>query len=338
MYRLSRRDFLKLGLASLGGLAFTPFYPQIGEFDDIRLVRVATDSVSVYKKPSDDSLIVGQWYRDEIIRVYEEVIAEEPAYNPVWYRVWGGYVHRGRLQPVNIIFNEPLPYIPEGQRLLAEVTVPYTQAMRYTKTYGWQPNLRLYYETVHWITAVDEGPDGTAWYRIFDELVGYPYHVPAIHMRPIPEEELTPISPDLPLDAKRIEVNLTKQILEAYEYDQVVFRTTVATGIPAKDMNTPVGTFNIDPKTPSKHMGDGRLFAGIEDYELPGVPWTCFFTEVGHAFHGTYWHDNFGTPMSHGCVNMRTPDAKWLYRWVRPPHKPGEIYNKGLGTQVIIHY
>ena len=51
--------------------------------------------------------------------------------------------------------------------------------------------------------------------------------------------------------------------------------------------------FRIDPKTPTKHMGNGNLFAGADDYELPGVPWTSFFTGDGQAFHGTYWHENF---------------------------------------------
>lgn len=83
-------------------------------------------------------------------------------------------------------------------------------------------------------------------------------------------------------------------------------------------------------------MGNGNLFADLDDYELPGVPWTCFFTEVGHAFHGTYWHDNFGVPMSYGCINMRTQEAKWLFRWVLPVHDPDRIYTTGYGTQVVI--
>jgi hypothetical protein len=89
---------------------------------------------------------------------------------------------------------------------------------------------------------------------------------------------------------------------------------------------------------PAKHMGNGNLFAGADDYELPGVPWTCFFTDAGHAFHGTYWHENFGTPMSHGCVNMRTSEAKWIFRWALPPHTPDAMSNRGYGTAVDIHY
>jgi hypothetical protein len=83
-------------------------------------------------------------------------------------------------------------------------------------------------------------------------------------------------------------------------------------------------------------MGNGNLFAGPEDYELPGVPWTSFFTDSGVAFHGTYWHDNFGTPMSRGCVNMRIEDAKWLFRWVHPLHTAEGISSRGHGTSVVI--
>ena len=343
MSPLSRRDFLKLGATALGGLAFNPFSPYFKQFDDSQLVRVTTSSVSVYSQPNDQSLITGQWFRDELIHVYGEVNGGAPAYNPIWYRVWGGYVHRGRLQKVRVLFNEPLDTIPEGARQLAELTVPYTQAMRYTKTYGWQPNLRLYYGSVHWIDGIDEGPDGQPWYRIFDELVGFPYHVLAIHLRPIPAEEWAPITPEIPLENKRIEVNLGAQILTAYEYDRIVLQTTISSGVASTRPNpkalstkTPVGEFNILEKYPSKHMGNGNLFASPEEYELPGVPWTSFFTLSGYAFHGTYWHDNFGTPMSSGCVNMRIQEAKWLFRWARPLSEPGQISNRGIGTPVVI--
>ena len=83
-------------------------------------------------------------------------------------------------------------------------------------------------------------------------------------------------------------------------------------------------------------MGNGNLFAGIEDYELPGVPWTSFFTETGVAFHGTYWHDNFGTPMSRGCINMRIQEAKWLFRLTHPFHEPYKISNRGSGTKIVV--
>jgi lipoprotein-anchoring transpeptidase ErfK/SrfK len=342
MPKMSRRDFLKLGSSAIAGFGVLPFMLGLESFDDSHQVRVATKAVTVHSGASDQNRITGQRFRDELVNIYEEVDAGAPEYNPIWYRVWGGYIHRARLQKVKVLFNQPLASIPEGTRHVAEITVPYTQAMRYTKAYGWQPNLRLYYRSVHWITGIDEGPDGTQWYRIFDELVGFPYHVPAIHLRPIPLEEWSALTPDIPLEDKRIEVNLTTQTLIAYELDKELLKTKISSGIANSGINTglstqtPTGDFRIISKYPSKHMGNGNLFASPEDYELPGVPWTCFFHEAGYAFHGTYWHDNFGTPMSRGCVNMRIDEAKWLFRWVRPLHDANRTYTPGYGTRVII--
>ena len=363
--KFSRRDFLKLSGLSVASLAFSPYLPaRWGSFDDSNVVRVATASVSVYKEPSDKSLITGTWYRDDLVHVYEEVVAKEPVYNPVWYHVWGGYMHRSRLQRVKNILNLPLDSIPEGTRLLAEVTVPFTMPYRNTKAYAWQRldqiysrNPPLYYESVHWIDAVQTGPDGQPWYRIFDELEGanVEYLVPAMHMRPLPLSAFDPISPDIPWEQKKIEVNLTLQTLTAYEYGKAVFSTNVSSGIPGGGTSgvkgisttTPQGTFEIIDKYPSKHMGfsyfssttKGGSLADSDGYVLPGVPWTCFFTDVGHAFHGTYWHENFGINMSHGCINMRTHEAHWLFRWARPPHKADAVSNHAArGTMVEIHY
>jgi len=345
MTRLSRRDFLKLSASTVASLAFSPLLPGLDfdPFHDGEQVRVTRKSVSIFSAPDDQSQIVSQRFRDELVHIYGEVNSGTPVYNPIWYRVWGGYLHRGYTQKVKVLFNEPLTTIPEGTLQLTELTVPYSQAMRYTKTYGWQPNLRLYYGTTYWIDGIDEGPDGQPWYRIYDELVGFPYNVAAIHLRPIPFEEWSPITPEVPLENKRIEVNLNTQILTAYEYDNVVFQTNISSGIPAGrpspnviSTKTPSGEFRVFEKYPSKHMGNGNLFAGVEDYELPGVPWTSFFTKSGVAFHGTYWHDNFGTPMSRGCINMRIPEAKWVFRWTRPVGEPQRVFNRGTGTKVVV--
>ena len=199
------------------------------------------------------------------------------------------------------------------------------------------------------IIAIEKGPDGENWYRIFDELdSNVPYYVPAIHMRLIAPEALAPISPDVPAGQKRIEVNLTTQVLTAYEGDKSVYRTTISSGIPSNDFKTPTGDFYIHEKMPAKHMGYSYFgvgqkgivnsFADADGYALPGVPWTSFFTTAGHAFHGTYWHENFGTPMSHGCINMRTEEALWLFRWANPPHEAGRTFNRGIGTPVQIRY
>ena len=346
MTKLTRRDFLKLGGLSIGSLAFTPSLVDSLSFDDSNLIRVATTSLSVHSQPDDQSRIVSTWLKDELLHVYEEVVAETPTYNPVWYRVWGGYVHRAHMQKVKVLFNKTIQSIPEGENRLVEVTIPYTQPWRVTKAYGWQRlGFRLYYGSVHWITAVEPGPDGETWYRIYDDLTGFPYHVNAMHVRPIPDDELTPITPEVDNQNKRIDVNLATQTITALEFNKPVLKTTISSGIPngRRDANgistkTPQGEFRIQDKMPAKHMGDGNLFADADGYELPGVPWTCFFTNQGHAFHGTYWHDNFGVPMSHGCINMRTEEAKWLFRWALPPHESGKTFNRGYGTLVETHY
>ena len=59
-------------------------------------------------------------------------------------------------------------------------------------------------------------------------------------------------------------------------------------------------------------MGDAGSF------DLPGIPWVSYFVTTGVAFHGTYWHNDYGTPRSHGCVNVSAANAQWLYRWTLP--------------------
>jgi lipoprotein-anchoring transpeptidase ErfK/SrfK len=87
----------------------------------------------------------------------------------------------------------------------------------------------------------------------------------------------------------------------------------------------------------SKHMGNGQLTDDLEAYELPGVPWTTFFAQNGVALHGTYWHTNYGMTMSHGCVNMRTEEAKWIFRWTTPVIAPETWEQTGYGTRVLVY-
>jgi len=98
----------------------------------------------------------------------------------------------------------------------------------------------------------------------------------------------------------------------------------------------------------SKHMGNSTLTDLLAEYLLPGVPWVSFFQpqdgwisvaepKDGVAFHGTYWHTNFGTRMSHGCINMRNDEAKWLFRWLNPVMKTDTMSTIGMGSQVIVY-
>ncbi len=104
---------------------------------------------------------------------------------------------------------------------------------------------------------------------------------------------------------KRFLVDLSDQMLYAYEGDTLVRSTLISSGLWPNV--TVIGTFYIYVKYTSQRMiGPG--------YDLPGVPYVMYFYQ-GYALHGTYWHNNFGHPMSHGCVNMPTPEAEWAFNW-----------------------
>lgn len=347
---ISRRDFLKLSALALGGLAFNPFPEPQDEYEiaSRSIGRVTVDRrAAIYEESHEHSGVVRWTRQDELLNIYYQLTPPEgPPYNPIWYRVWGGYIHSAYVQLARFRYNTPLLGIPESGQL-AEVTVPYTQAYEYNRYDGWQPKYRLYYETIHWITGINTGPDGKLWYELTSEIDdNLIYHVPAVHLRPISDEEMAPISPDLAYVDKRIEVSLASQYLTAYERDQPVFGARISSGLRGSEVpdgtQTPRGQFHITSKTPSKHMGGIQASGAPDTYILPGVPWTCFFIyETGVAFHGTFWHGNFGARMSHGCVNMRNEDAKWLFRWVTPvfdlPVQDRRSWDsRGYGTQVII--
>lgn len=122
-----------------------------------------------------------------------------------------------------------------------------------------------------------------------------------------------------PSGEKHIYVDLSTQTLMAYQGKTLVMKTLISSG---KWHPTPDGTFRIWIKLRATRMTGGT---GDDFYDLPNVPYTMFFynDEVGKALgfslHGAYWHNNFGHPMSHGCVNMRISDAQQLYDWVDPP-------------------
>lgn len=141
---------------------------------------------------------------------------------------------------------------------------------------------------------------------------------------------------------KRIEVDLARQHVYAYEGNKKVFDFLTSTG---KWGRTPTGTFHIWVKLKSVLMSGG---SGADYYYLPNVPWVMFFSnnEVaasrGYSLHGTYWHNNFGHPMSHGCVNLRTEDAALLFQWAEPTvtnPKSWATYAdaKNPGTEIVIY-
>jgi lipoprotein-anchoring transpeptidase ErfK/SrfK len=105
-------------------------------------------------------------------------------------------------------------------------------------------------------------------------------------------------------------------MLYAYSGNQIISSFLVSTG--TSNHPTVTGTYKIYAKLPTYTMvGPG--------YNLPDVPYSMFFYK-GYSIHGTYWHSNFGTPMSHGCVNMNTNDAAWIYN------------QSSIGSYVFVHY
>lgn len=344
---VSRREFLKISVLALTSLALTPRQALLppGEIEDpLGIGRVTTSSIRVYDEPSYQSNTVRWVTKDTLLDILYEILSPNgPKTNPRWYRVVGGFVHSAYIQRVETAYlNTPLSEIPEDSQL-AEITVPFVRSLRYTKSGDWQPLYRLYFGSVYWVTHLDEGPDGEPWYGITDDRLRIVYHVPATHMRPISSEELTPISPDIPPQDKRIALSIVDQTVTAYEGEKMVFHASVSTGRPSRGpspngipTDTPTGNFRVSLKTPSRHMGDGEITSNINAYELTGVPWVSFFHQTGVGFHGTYWHDNFGARMSAGCVNLRNEDAKWLYRWCLPVIQPDEWYKQGRGTLIRV--
>lgn len=115
---------------------------------------------------------------------------------------------------------------------------------------------------------------------------------------------------------KRIDVNLSTQSLTAWYGDQVILNTLISSGTDYAP--TVTGRYRIGNKYPVQRM-IGR------DYDIPDVPWVMYFWE-DYAFHGAYWHNNFGTPMSHGCIHLRPGEAEYLFAWA------------DVGTEVYVHW
>ena len=230
------------------------------------------------------------------------------------------------------LHHKPVFDIPETG-VLGEVTVPFSETRRASSVFA-DRGYRIYYSTTHWITDITVNRDEKSiWYKIYDRQTLETLFVPVHEMHVLSPVEFSPLSPDIPEDTKRIYVDLTTQTVTAFEGEKGVFSTHCASG--AKGSETPRGEFQTYHKGPSIHMtnqGDGTE----NTYHLPGVPWVSFFTGTGVAFHGTYWHNDYGRPSSRGCVNLTANDAKFIYRWSRPNVPVGTPYLNQPGTGTLV--
>ena len=125
--KYSRRNFLKAGTLSVFGIAFRPLVKMVDGVDSGMLFRVAGRRVTVFDQPSFHGEVVYRLAQDEILSAYYKVYTET-GYNPLWYRVWGGYVNCAYLQRVQYRLNTPLAYVP-GVGMPAEVSVPFSQSV-----------------------------------------------------------------------------------------------------------------------------------------------------------------------------------------------------------------
>lgn len=322
-----------LGLFSLFGPHLNPL---MNLFSD-QQGRVLYETISTYKKPTFNSERVRIHWKDAVFPITGIMLGkDEPLYNRIWYKIGTeGYAHSGGIQPVRTEIN-PVIYDLPPKGALGEVTVPYTDAL-WTPGEHYHVAYRFYFETTHWIKDSYVGADGIPYYHILEDKWGLEYYVPAAHLRIIPEQELSLISPDVPSIAKRIEVRTDLQTVIAYEFNKPVFMVKAATGADFSTGKylTPPGHHITNYKRPSRHMAAGNL--AYNGYDLPGVPWIVYITESGIAFHGTYWHNDFGKARSHGCINLPPKASKWLYRWTLPsvPHNEQSAYNVS-GTHVDV--
>jgi lipoprotein-anchoring transpeptidase ErfK/SrfK len=346
---LTRRDFLKLTVLGTGALALRSWKPSLAlpDFPEAeRLGRVAVGMVELKARPDLESQTLGVLYEDAVLPWLRETVSAEPAYifnNQRWVETPQGYIYGPYLQPVYDHPNQPVDDLPASSRgpgMWAEVTVPYAETVLdkgAPSSNSWVEArmdeglpIRVYYGQNFWVDQIKIDSSGRKYYRVNPNYYGGVdmLWAAAEAFRPITNSEITPINPDV--TDKYIVVNVTRQTLSCYEGGAEVYHCRVSTG--AKfDMYgnvvdkwaTPVGDHRVTRKYISLQMSGGTTGAG---YDLPGIAWTSIFATGGVAIHSTFWHNNYGDPVSHGCVNCTPEDAKWVFRWTMP----SVVYDPGM--------
>ncbi|HEX5808207.1 MAG TPA: L,D-transpeptidase, partial [Anaerolineales bacterium] len=337
--QITRREFLKLVTAGTLGLALRDLHLESAlAASAIKQGRITWSGIPLYDAPAFQANQIHHFGADKVIEIAGVEENGEPGnpYNNLWYRVDNGYTYSGWIQPVETHYQKPVFALPEkGQ--VGEITVPYCDTKKDPYTYA-ERGYRIYYGSTHWVKkVVVQREEKSIWYQIYDFHLKRNYYVPSHDMRLVPNEELSTLSPEVPDEQKRIVVDLSTQLVTAFEGEKLVFSQRCASGV--RGTETPKGEFRTYHKGPSVHMtNEGDAVENESVYSLPGVPWCSFFTGAGNAFHGAYWHNDYGRPRSHGCVNLPSEAAKFLYRWSKPnvPADTDYIHLPGEGTVVQI--
>lgn len=339
---ISRRAFLRAAALGVGGLSIRPGMWVAEEpivSDGGRLGRVCVPKADLRARPSIESETVGQVNEDAVVEWLRERTGSYPfRNNQRWVETPDGYLWSAVVQPVRDLPNSPvagLPMTSLGEGMWVEVSVPWVD-LSLANPPARSPWLRLggvprlYYSQVLWVDQLKVEPDGRTFYRV-NERFGYGdfFWVAAEALRPLTQEEMTPIDPEA--EDKQVIVDLTHQTLSCMEGSTEVYYCRISSGSKfnaegesVDQWATPIGPHPIWRKVMSLHMSGGTTGGG---YDLPGIGYTTLFAGNGVAIHSTFWHNNFGEPMSHGCVNARPEDARWVFRWTAPSVSmdPGDI-------------
>ena len=347
---ISRRDFLKLVGGTAGLMALRPFSRvmplPLAQFPDSPRLGRLTATLDLISAPRVDYPGTEKLYPDTVIPWLREVVAETKDTNVInqrWVETPRGFLPSAYVQPVKNQLNTPLQAIPAGQTgFWAEVTVPYVDFvlenaepsspfLKYLKEMSYP--MRWYYSQVLRVDQIKMSEvTGKPVYRIVhpvyidNKFAGIENDImwaDGSAFRPITVEEMAPISPDVDPAKKRVVANLTYQTLSCYEGESEVYFCRMSSGAKRDAQGNPVDTWSTPVgnghqtwwKSISIHMAGGTVDAG---YDTMGVSWCTFFAGSGVAIHATFWHNNFGTPRSHGCLNLLPDDAKWIFRWTTP--------------------
>lgn len=353
--KYSRRDFLKGVVAFGGALTVYPFYKNVQAQgliwpDAERLGRVCVGKVNLRSAPNVNASSVGVLYEDTVVNWLRELVGEVPAgvLSSKWIETPDGYLYAPSVQPVGLKTNNAMSALPNGSDgFWAEVTVPYVDLILENPPVR-SPSLketlypRLYYSQTIWIDGVKIGSDGAIYYHVYEKYgYGDMFWAEGSAFRPLTEEELEPISPDV--EEKRVVVDVTpgRQFMSCYEGNREVYFCQISSGAKwnaygelVEEWGTPLGPHPIWRKLISLHMSGGTTGGG---YDLAGVAWTSLFTGEGVAIHSTFWHNDYGTPRSHGCINARPEDAKWVFRWTSPHVSliPGDVSVSMPGGTIV---
>ena len=344
---LSRRDFLKLAGIGLSAMAFRPisletlYSPKpLPQFPNSEIIGRILGMTDIMSRPSNDPLqasSVGVLYDDNLVEWGREVVGNAAGRtNQRFLETPQGYVWAPLVQPSKNLPNIPVIEMPVGvPGFWAEVTVPYIDLtlegpvvsswLQSLISYNFPP--RLYYGQVVWIDQVRADPGGVVYYR-WNESPGHGYGPGDIFwadgagLKILTEEDVAPISQDLDPGEKTIRVNLDYQTLGCFEGTDEVYFCRISSGAEynangeaVTQWATPTGDLNTHWKIFSLNMSGGTSAAG---YSTPAVPWVTMISGEGVASHGAFCHNDFGERRSHGCINAKPEDAKWIFRWTTP--------------------